>query len=349
MADGGTGGRANDGPKRHIPVLLPAMLRALSPRDRETYIDCTFGAGGYSSAILQAANCQVIALDRDPHALISGDELVIKFAARLKLIEGKFSEMEGLIPSEFCKNIGGIVLDIGVSSMQIDDAGRGFSFQADGPLDMRMSGIGPSAADVIAKVSESDLADILYRLGEERRSRAIARAIVKARKQMSITTTMELSEIVAGVLGRRPGNKRHPATRTFQALRIFINRELEELADGLAAAERLLPDGGRLVVVTFHSLEDRIVKRFLALRSGRIPKPSRHIPYSSADSPKSFQVINLKSVKPSYDEVDANPRARSAVLRWAVRTQASAHSLNYEELGIPQLRIGSVEAIDWGG
>lgn len=345
MAEGGTGGRVKDGPNRHIPVLLPAMLKALSPKHRETYIDCTFGAGGYSKAILNAADCQVIALDRDPSALKAGGNLEREFGARLKLIHGRFSEIEHLVPAEHRGNLGGIVFDIGVSSMQIDDAGRGFSFQGDGPLDMRMSGTGPSVSDIIAKVSEADLADILYRLGEERRSRAVARAVVRARDQTPITTTMQLAEIVTGVLGRRPGNNRHPATRTFQALRIFINRELEELADGLAAAERLLPDGGRLVVVTFHSLEDRVVKRFLAARSGKLPKPSRHFPESRLDRAKSFQVVNLKSVKPGHDEIMANPRSRSAVLRSAVRTQASAHALDYKELGIPQLRLASVGAI----
>lgn len=311
--------------RAHIPVLLSDVLAELKPADGETYIDGTFGAGGYSRAILDAAQCRVIAIERDPTAFANGQSLVAAFGGRLILVPTTFSDMERAAHEAGADQVDGVVLDIGVSSMQLDDAARGFSFLRDGPLDMRMSQEGPSAADVVNHADEEDLANILYEFGEERRSRAIARAIVKARAEAPITTTKELSGLVERVLGRARGDEKHPATRTFQALRIYVNDELGELKRALSATERLLKHGGRLIVVTFHSLEDRIVKHFLQERSGKSAGISRYLPGPSApERAPSFRIVNTRGVKPNKLETDANPRARSARLRTGVRTDAPA-------------------------
>jgi 16S rRNA (cytosine1402-N4)-methyltransferase len=309
--------------RAHIPVLLSEVLDTLRPADGETYIDGTFGAGGYSRAILEAADCRVIAIERDPTAFANGQAMVAEFGGRLVLVPTTFSDMERAAHEAGAARIDGVVLDIGVSSMQLDDPARGFSFLREGPLDMRMSQAGPSAADIVNTLDEGELADILYTLGEERRSRAIARAIVKARADKPITTTRQLADIVERVLGRARGDEKHPATRTFQALRIHVNDELGELERGLEAAERLLKPGGRLLVVTFHSLEDRIVKHFLQERGGKMPGTSRHMPGpSTAEAAPSFRIVNTRGIKPNKKETDANPRARSARLRAGIRTDA---------------------------
>jgi len=309
----------------HIPVLLAEVLETLAPKAGETYIDGTFGAGGYSRAILEQADCRVIAIERDPTAFAAGQSMAGEFGGRLTLVATTFSDMAHAAREAGVTNVDGVVLDIGVSSMQLDDPARGFSFLRDGPLDMRMSQDGPSAADVVNTADEEDLANILFELGEERRSRAIARTIVKARGDAPITTTKQLADIVERVLGRARGDEKHSATRTFQALRIHVNDELGELTRGLEAAERLLAPGGRLVVVTFHSLEDRIVKQFLQARSGKTTGTSRHLPGPvEAPADASFRIVNTRGLTPNKQETDANPRARSARLRSAIRTDAPA-------------------------
>jgi 16S rRNA (cytosine1402-N4)-methyltransferase len=309
----------------HIPVLLAEVLDTLEPKARETFIDGTFGAGGYTRAILQAADCRVVAFDRDPTAIANGQDLARRFAPRLTLIHRPFGEMLEAAHDAGLDAVNGVVLDIGVSSMQLDEAERGFSFQADGPLDMRMSREGPSAADVVNGFEEEQIADILYEFGEERRSRAIARAIVRARADKPLTRTRELADLVLRVFHGRKEDGRHPATRTFQALRIYVNDELGELERALVAAEKILAPGGRLVVVTFHSLEDRIVKRFLAERSGKADHGSRYLPQRSIQiSPPTFRILNSRPLTPQKGELDVNPRARSARLRAAIRTEALA-------------------------
>lgn len=312
-------------PKLHQPVLLNEVLRALAPRAGAIYVDGTFGGGGYTQAILESARCSVYAIDRDPSAIEAGAALIAAFPQRLSLIEGLFSKMGELLAAEGVREVDGIVLDIGVSSMQLDEAERGFSFQKDGPLDMRMGRTGPSAADAVNSLEEGQLKRVIAVFGEERRAQAIARAIARRRREQPFTRTGELAQLIQSVLGRRPWDPIHPATRTFQALRIFVNRELEELAQGLSAAEQLLKPGGRLAVVTFHSLEDRIVKRFLTERSGKVGRPSRHLPATETASP-SFELLGPQPVTPSEEEVVDNPRARSAKLRAAVRTAAAAQA-----------------------
>lgn len=291
----------------HIPVLLDEVIAALAPMPEETHIDGTYGAGGYTRALL-AQQAHVIAFDRDPDAIAAAQP-----NARLKLIEACFGDMAAHIDSQ----VDGVTLDIGVSSMQLDQAARGFSFQSDGPLDMRMAQDGMTAADFLNTADEAVIADIIYRYGEEPKSRRIARAIVAARP---LTRTTELANIVRRACGYKPHDKKDPATRTFQALRIHINRELEELEDGLAAAERVLKPGGRLAVVTFHSLEDRIVKTFLRDHSGNAPAGSRHAPDLSAHAPAPTFAKLSKAIRASEAEVERNPRARSATLRAATRT-----------------------------
>ena len=300
----------------HVPVLMPEVIENLAVGPGDTVVDGTFGAGGYSRAIL-ATGAKVIAFDRDP--------TVAGFAADLptdqfRLIEARFSEMVDLLGEA---SVDGVALDLGVSSMQIDQAERGFSFMQDGPLDMRMGGDGPSAAEIVNTAEQEELARIIFVYGEERESRRIARAIVRRRAEQPFRRTLELAEFVENALGGRRGAKIHPATRTFQGLRIAVNEELSELEAGLAAAELALKAGGRLCVVTFHSLEDRIVKSFLSLRSGRTPAGSRYAPPVEVGAAPSFQLRFNGTQGPTQAETSANPRARSAKLRAAVRTDAA--------------------------
>jgi 16S rRNA (cytosine1402-N4)-methyltransferase len=309
---------------RHIPVLAHRAVEWLSVRADGVYLDATFGAGGYARAILATPGARVIGIDRDDRAVAAGAALVQKAQGRLALAEDRFSNLETIAASCGVAAADGVVFDLGISSMQLDEAARGFSFRLEGPLDMRMGRTGPSAADVVARAGERQLTVIIAGLGEERHARAIARAIVKARAVQPIATTRALADIVAGVVRMRDGGI-HPATRTFQALRIFVNDELAELARGLVAAERVLKPAGRLVVVSFHSLEDRIVKSFLAERS-RAPASSRHRPQIAA-APATFHVLTRRPEAPDHAEIAANPRARSAKLRAAERTAAAARSL----------------------
>jgi 16S rRNA (cytosine1402-N4)-methyltransferase len=306
---------------RHIPVLGTEVMGWLEPREGGIYVDATFGAGGYSRAILETNNTRVIGIDRDPTAISGGFELVDRAAGRLTLVEDRFSNLAEVCSVQGAPSVDGVVMDIGVSSMQLDEAGRGFSFRSQGPLDMRMGQDGPTAADVIAKASEADLANIIYIFGEERHSRAVARAIVAARKEAPITTTRALADLVAKVVRGKPGEI-HPATRTFQGLRIFVNGELDELHLALSAAEQVLKPGGRLVVVSFHSLEDRIVKNFFSERA-RAGGGSRHQPEIALAAP-SFSILTKRPVTAEDDEVSSNPRARSAKLRAGERTDAPA-------------------------
>ncbi|SEQ01547.1 16S rRNA (cytosine1402-N4)-methyltransferase [Devosia sp. YR412] len=315
----------------HVPVLLDEVLAALSPLDGKRIIDGTFGAGGYSRALLEAGAI-VIAIDRDPSVKPFADALMAEFEGRLIFVPGTFSELDTLAAEH--GPIDGVVLDIGVSSMQLDQAERGFSFMREGPLDMRMSGQGESAADLVNKLDAEPLANLLYAFGEERKSRRIAQFIVAARDIAPIATTLELAKIVEKAIGRKPGDA-HPATRTFQALRIAVNAEFEQLAEALFAAERLLDEGGRLVVVTFHSLEDRIVKRFFDPDKGG-PAQSRHLPQVEAEARRWVEVA--KARKAGEAELGRNPRARSAILRAATRSDAAQRPVSYDGLSVPQVR-----------
>ena len=332
MADSG-GSSVAGGPARHVPVLGHAALAALNVREGGIYIDGTFGAGGYSRAILDAADTQVIAIDRDQRAVAESADLVAAANGRLTVVEERFSALDKVAGKFGHEQVDGVVLDIGVSSIQLDEAERGFSFRFDGPLDMRMGGEGPSAADVVARASERDLADIIFQLGEERHSRAVARAVVAARQRAPIESTRSLASIVERVVYSRPGQI-HPATRTFQALRMFVNEELHELVDALAAAERILKPTGRLAVVSFHSLEDRIVKTFLAERS-RTANVSRHMPEIEAETP-TFALVHKRPIVADEAEIAANPRARSAKLRAAARTAAPPRDFDPAEF-LPRL------------
>ncbi|HEX3440792.1 MAG TPA: 16S rRNA (cytosine(1402)-N(4))-methyltransferase RsmH [Pseudolabrys sp.] len=333
MMAGGSGSAAAGGPAPHIPVLGAPALQFLNVRDGGVYIDGTFGAGGYTRAILDAANARVIGIDRDRAAIALGFDLVEQAQGRLTLVEDRFSNLDAVARDCGCESVDGIVLDVGVSSMQLDTPERGFSFRFDGPLDMRMGGEGPSAADVVNTAGERDLASIIFILGEERFSRQIARAIVKARTEARLETTRALADIVSSVVRSKPGDI-HPATRTFQALRIFVNDELGELASALIAAEHVLKPGGRLVVVSFHSLEDRIVKTFLASRA-ETRAGSRHAPEVQRAAP-SFAVLTKRPVVADEDEIARNPRARSAKLRAGERADAPAHRADTADL-LPRL------------
>jgi 16S rRNA (cytosine1402-N4)-methyltransferase len=306
----------------HISVLLAEVVTALAPRDGAIFVDGTFGAGGYARALLQAASCHVYGIDRDPSAAASGDALAKSHPGRFDFLAGRFGDMESLLAEKGVSAVDGVTLDLGVSSMQIDQAERGFSFQKDGPLDMRMECHGPSAADLVNGLPEGELADILWRYGEERHSRRVARAIVADRKADPFTTTRQLAEMIRRVI---PGSKDgiDPATRTFQGLRIAVNDELGEVERGLAAAEKLLAPGGRLAVVSFHSLEDRLVKDFLKERSGLSARPSRHLPDVSSQQPR-FRLISKKPIVAGEAELAANPRSRSAKLRVAERLGEAA-------------------------
>ena len=317
----------------HIPVLGPQAVDFLNVRDGGIYIDATFGAGGYTRAILAAADCHVIGIDRDRSAIALGADLVAESGERLALAEGRFSDLDAIARDCGYETVDGVVLDLGVSSMQLDTAERGFSFRLDGPLDMRMGGQGASAADVVNAAGERDLANIIFILGEERHSRAVARAIVKARDAAPITTTRALADIVASAVRSRPGDI-HPATRTFQALRIYVNDELGELVAALQAAERVLKPHGRLVVVSFHSLEDRIVKSFLS-RRGEARAGSRHAPEPKRAAP-TFHALTKRPVVADDDEIARNPRARSAKLRAAERCDAPARDDDASDL-LPRL------------
>jgi len=307
----------------HIPVLGREAVDMLAPRESGIYIDATFGAGGYSRSILGTQGTRVIGIDRDRSAIAGGFDLVEQSNGRLILVEDRFSNLAEICAGQGVDAVDGVVMDVGVSSMQLDQAGRGFSFRLDGPLDMRMANHGPTAADVIARASEAELADVIYLFGEERHSRAVARAIVAARKEAPIATTRALADIVSRVVRSKPGDI-HPATRTFQGLRIFVNEELDELQLALQAAERVLRRGGRLAVVSFHSLEDRIVKDFFNAR-GKTGGGSRHLPEVKQAVP-SFRLLTKRPVTPGEAEVAANPRARSAKLRAAERADAPAHA-----------------------
>jgi 16S rRNA (cytosine1402-N4)-methyltransferase len=304
----------------HVPVLIEEVLGALAIAPGESHVDGTFGAGGYSSAMAQAG-ARVFAFDRDPDAIREGQ--AVADAHGITLIPGEFSRMEALLAERGVTRVSGVTLDIGVSSMQLDRAERGFSFQADGPLDMTMAQSGMNAADFLNTAPEEEIADVIYRYGEEPRSRRVARAIVEARP---LERTGQLAAVVRKALGHKPHDKKDPATRTFQAIRIHVNRELEELERGLEAAEALLEAGGRLAVVTFHSLEDRIVKQFLRNRSGGESGGSRHLPERVGLSAPTF-AKPAKAVRAGEAELARNPRARSATLRSAVRTSAPPRSI----------------------
>jgi len=308
----------------HVPVMAAAVVAALMPRDGALYVDGTFGAGGYSRALLAAADCRVVAIDRDPDAVARGRALAAAALGRLEIVAGTFGDMERLVPAA-ARPVAGVALDLGVSSFQIDTPERGFSFRFDGPLDMRMSDTGQSAAELVASLPEDDLARVIREFGEERYARRIARTIVAARQRHPIRRTLELADVVrAAVPKAEPGLD--PATRTFQALRIAVNDELGELDRGLAAAERLLMPGGRLAVVSFHSLEDRRVKNFLRRRSDAAPRASRHEPVPAELPPPSFRLLHRRPLAPGPDEIARNPRARSARLRAAERTAAQPWS-----------------------
>jgi len=343
------------GTPAHLPVMLAPVLEALAPRDGGVYVDGTFGAGGYARGILAAASTRVIALDRDPDAVAAGRAAEAASGGRLAVVLGCFGDMQALV-SPYCEawaaTPDGIVLDLGVSSMQLDAAARGFSFRRDGPLDMRMdagTGDTPSAADIVNTYAPHDLARIFKVLGEERHARRIAQTIARRRTAKPFARTGDLADLVADALpaaARGTPRRIHPATRVFQALRMYVNDELGELARGLAAAETLLAQGGRLVVVSFHSLEDRMVKRFFAARSGAAAKPSRHLPHSPEMAP-AWQLITRKPLTPSDNEIRHNPRARSARLRAAARTAAPAYGGDegaLAALGLPPRKPATIGA-----
>lgn len=317
----------------HVPVLLAEVLDALGDVEGQRIVDGTFGAGGYSRGLLEAG-ANVVAIDRDPHVASYVDALKGDFPDRFSFIAGSFSQLDDLV--DF--NVDAVVLDIGVSSMQLDQAQRGFSFMRDGPLDMRMSGEGTSAADLVNGLDTTELTNLLFAFGEERKSRRIATAIVAARADAPIETTLELAELIEKTIGRKPGDM-HPATRSFQALRIAVNAEFNELVEGLFAAERLLGDGGRLAVVTFHSLEDRIVKRFFAPEKTG-PAQSRHLPQREMEEARWTSVAKPK--KPSKAELERNPRARSSTLRTARRSSVAARAVNFAGLGVPNAKARGV-------
>jgi 16S rRNA (cytosine1402-N4)-methyltransferase len=310
---------------RHVPVLLPQVLEALKPRDQALILDGTFGAGGYARALLERG-ANVVAIDRDPSAIRRGAGLVATSGGRLRLVEARFGDIGAVAQALGLEKADGIVFDVGVSSMQLDEPERGFSLRFDAPLDMRMEGRGRTAADILLEEDEATIADILFHFGEERAARRIARAIVADRITTPFVSTLQLANMVARVAPARRGELTHPATRTFQALRIAVNDELGELLRGLAAAEGLLNPGGRVAVVTFHSLEDRIVKLFLGARSGRGRAASRLLPGEPAEIEPSFSVPRGQPIEPGDAEATANPRSRSAKLRYAIRRESPARA-----------------------
>lgn len=332
-ARNGMAAAANPDQDPHIPVLLRPLLAAVAPV-AGNWLDGTFGAGGYTRGLLAAGADTVIGVDRDPLAFEMAAAWAGDFGDRLVMQAGVFSRMD-----EYARDLDGVVLDLGVSSMQLDLAERGFSFMKDGPLDMRMSQDGPSAADLVNEASEEDLADILFHYGEERASRRIARAIVRVRADDAITTTLQLARIIESCLPRPKPGQSHPATRSFQALRIAVNDEYGELFEGLMAAERALKPGGQLAVVTFHSVEDRMVKRFLQARAGKTGRANRYAPEIAQDAPQ-FTIKTRKAVGPDEQELEENPRSRSAKLRVAIRTDAPAGSVDGKSIGMPMLKGG---------
>lgn len=307
----------------HVPVLVEEVIHALAPVNGAVMVDGTYGGGGYARAALAVANIQLIAIDRDPEAMERAWAHAGK-DPRLIPAPGRFGELEPILHAMGRDHVDGVMLDLGVSSFQIDEADRGFSFMRDGPLDMRMERKGPSAADAVNRLTEGELADIIHILGDEHGARRIAREIVHRRRSQPFTTTLDLADTIEKALGGRRGKPTHPATRTFQALRMWVNDETGELVRALTAAERVLKPGGRLAIVTFHSIEDRIVKLFLRSRSGNDPGASRHLPRAAKGKPPTFEVLQRKAIEPSEAETEANPRARSARLRWALRTEAPA-------------------------
>ncbi|SLN11150.1 Ribosomal RNA small subunit methyltransferase H [Roseovarius albus] len=318
-------------PSPHIPVLLRPLIAAVAPISG-VWLDGTLGAGGYTRALLEAGAEKVIGIDRDPLALEMAQDWGAEFGARLELVHSTFSQMD-----DHADQIDGVVLDLGVSSMQLDLSERGFSFMRDGPLDMRMSQDGPDAADLVNTAAEAELADILYLYGEERASRRIAKAIVKARAIEPLKTTLRLAEVVEKCLPRSKPGQAHPATRSFQAIRIAVNDEYGELVKGLEAAERVLKPGGQLAVVTFHSIEDRMVKRFMQARAGKTGQGSRHAPQQAQEAPQ-LELKTRKAVGPDDVELAENPRSRSARLRVAIRTEAPTGKTDRKAIGMPQLK-----------
>ncbi|MEP1932813.1 MAG: 16S rRNA (cytosine(1402)-N(4))-methyltransferase RsmH [Roseibium sp.] len=324
------------GPERHVPVLLDEVLEWLDPKPGEVIIDGTFGAGGYSRAILDR-EAKVIGVDRDPDAIAGGQDLVKQAKGELILVPGQFAELDIHARKSGLEAVDGVVLDLGVSSMQLDEADRGFSFMRDGPLDMRMEQAGPSAADVVNELPVRDLIRIIGLLGEEKRATSVAHAIERARLEKPFSRTIELANLIEKVLGRNPKKAQiHPATRTFQALRIYVNGELHQAAKALGAAEQILKPGGRLVLVSFHSLEDRIVKRFFQDRTKTRGGGSRHMPEEEVP-PATFENLTRKAVEAADSETSENPRARSAKLRAGRRTDAPARELDVHDAGVPRL------------
>ena len=315
----------------HTPVLLRPILEAVSPVEG-VWLDGTFGAGGYTRGLLDAGAARVIAVDRDPLAFDMAADWAGEYGDRLVMQRGVFSKMD-----DYGSGLDGVVLDLGVSSMQLDLAERGFSFMRDGPLDMRMSQDGPSAADIVNEAEEEVIANILFQFGEERASRRIAAAIVRARNEAPIASTLKLAKLVEGCLPRSKPGQSHPATRSFQGLRIAVNNEYGELFQGLMAAERALKPGGQLAVVTFHSVEDRMVKRFLTARSGGGGNANRFAPETSRDAPQ-FEVKKRKAIGPDAQELEENPRSRSAKLRVAIRTDAPAGEIDAKTIGVPMVK-----------
>lgn len=325
----------------HIPVLLRPLLEAVAPVFG-TWVDGTFGAGGYARGLLAAGAARVIGIDRDPLAFEMAAPWRGEFGERLVLVQSTFSELDSVAAEIAPEGVDGVVLDLGVSSMQLDQAERGFSFMKDGPLDMRMSQSGPSAADLVNEADEGELADILYHYGEERASRRIAKFICEARRSAPFETTRQLVAVIERALPRPKPGQSHPATRSFQALRIAVNDEFGQLIEGLEAAERALKPGGKLAVVTFHSLEDRVVKRFLQARSGRAAQGSRYAPAQDAEV-AAFDLLTRKGIGPDDQELAENPRARSAILRVGRRTEAPASAPERAALGLPAPVLGTLK------
>ena len=328
----------------HAPVMLTEVLESLAPKADEVYVDGTFGGGGYTQAVLQAANCKVVGIDRDLDAITRAERLAAQ-NERFTPILGRFGDLDAQLLNAGIESIDGLMLDIGVSSYQLDQAERGFSFMREGPLDMRMGQTGPSAADVINYMPQADLVRVIRSFGEEKQARRIVHAIADRRRVRPFTQTLDLADLVETTLGGRRGRKTHPATQTFQAIRIYVNDELGELARGLEAAERMLAAGGRLVVVTFHSLEDRLVKQFLRQRSGGNGQGSRYRPAIERKVEPSFELSHRKALLPSEADRDGNPRARSARLRAAIRLPTPAWTAPFETgFSLPPLTALEVPA-----